>query len=112
VSSIQDINKLIRAAERKAADPPAENPGIAAPLNNKIYREIHIRLATHAAYSDTALLSLKDFLEGTPGSCPVYIHLPASAAEKETVIRTESQIDPASSGALADCVAVAEVWGV
>jgi hypothetical protein len=85
---------------------------MAASLNHKAYREIHIRLATHAAYSETALHSLKDCLEKNPGTCPVFIHLPASSTEKETVIRTENQIDPASYGAFADNVAVAEVWGV
>jgi DNA polymerase-3 subunit alpha len=108
VSSIQDVNKLIRAAERKAAD----SPNAALPQSDKVYRQIHIRLATHAAYSESALHSLKDCIEGNPGTCPVYIHTPASSTERETVILASGQIDPASSAALANCAAVAEVWGV
>jgi len=109
VSSVQDINKLIRAAERKAANSPdiAKEPQ----QSDKAYREIHIRLATHAVFSETALCSLKDFLEGNPGTCPVYIHTLASTPGKETIILTDRCIDPASIDGLANCAAVAETWG-
>ncbi|MCL2232358.1 MAG: hypothetical protein FWB99_04690 [Treponema sp.] len=55
-------------------------------------------------------------MEGNPGTCPVYIHIPVSFSRgaAETVIRTAARIDAgasASIGALAECAVVADVWG-
>jgi DNA polymerase-3 subunit alpha len=109
VSSIQDINRLVRAAAKKAAaeeaalpderpaeslpekETPAEEESaaegaaqsaVAAKTNDApSYREIHIRLAALAARNETALRSLKICLEENPGICPVYIHVPLSSVE-------------------------------
>ena len=99
VSSIHDLNKLLRAAAKKAGET----------------REIHIRLTDTAAENETALHSLKGCLEKNPGTCPVYIHIPPScqAEANETVIRTAVQINAGASAsidALAECDAVAGVW--
>jgi DNA polymerase-3 subunit alpha len=106
VSSIQDINKLIRMAA-KAANAPEERP--AEPVGN---REVHIRLNQEAAIREENLYPLRDYLFGHSGSCSVFIHVPASAGE--TVIRTATQIsaspEPAALEALTLCTGVAEVW--
>jgi DNA polymerase-3 subunit alpha len=130
VSGIQDINKLIRAAEKKAAEKPQND--LEAPRSGSTYKEIHIRLAANAAHNEAVLRSLKDCLEGNPGTCPVYIHvplmaqytekedsaasqhpggIPASSAGENIVIRTAGRIDPVSIGAVKNCAAVAEAWG-
>jgi hypothetical protein len=111
VSSIQDINKLVRSAAKLAAENPA--------------KEVHIRLTAEAADSEASLNTLKNCLEGNFQAAasnsfrkkiPVYIHVPASASGgnmKETIIRTEGSMSdsiPASIGVLAKCAAVAEVW--
>ena len=128
VSSVQDLNKLLRAAAKKAAetpetsiDDPAEGKetkaGESAP-----YREIHIRLAASAANNEAALNSLRDRLYENPGSCPVYLHIPAPSEEgtaskgvsSETVIRTANHINAVvllSNLSPEKCAAVADVWG-
>jgi len=112
VSSVQDLNKLLRAAAKKAAAPAA------AP-----YREIHIRLAPSAADNEAVLNSLRDCLSENPGTCPVFIHVPASSrsgkpasreVSSETVIRTANSINAVVT--LSDLspekyAAVADVWG-
>jgi len=98
------------------------------------YKEIHIRLAVLAAENEAVLYSLRACMEMNAGSCPVYIHVPASASggepcisgaapsapagvptgSGETIIRTAGQFNagaPGSIGALSECAAVAEVWG-
>ena len=120
VSSIQDLNKLVRAAAKKAAETPLspaiENSPQAAPAAPVIPRELHIRLASDAADNEDALYSLWDCLAGIPGSNPVYLHIPLPAsggrAARETVIRTESRINAGASaliGTLTQCAAVADV---
>jgi DNA polymerase-3 subunit alpha len=113
VTSIQDIDKLIRAADKKAIQTSE------AKMPN---REMHIRLASGAAENEETLNSLKDCIEENPGSCPVFIHVPVfapeeeSAADKnsrETIIRASGLIDAEASvslGALERCPAVADVW--
>ena len=103
VSSIQDLNKLVRAAAKKAV----ESPGVTIPD-----REIHIRLAAKAADDKANLYSLRDCLEGNPGTCPVFIHVPLSTerVSAETVVRTASQIDAGVSESLCAMAAVADVW--
>jgi DNA polymerase-3 subunit alpha len=115
VSSVQDLNKLLRAAAKKASEPAS-------------YREIHIRLAASAANNEAALNSLKGRLDENPGSCPVFIHIPASSqpgvpseegtaskgSSSETVIRTANQINAVfilSDLSPEKCAAVADVWG-
>jgi DNA polymerase-3 subunit alpha len=114
VSSIQDINKFIRAAEKKAAELPKSDTAKESQQSDitNAFREIHIRLAANAAFDEAALYSLKNCLEENPGSCQVYIHIPAASAESETVIRTAGRIDPVSIGVLTNCTAAATVWGV
>ena len=128
VSSVQDLSKLLRAAAKKAAesggDDSAESPGGQTPPESAAaasppppeYREVHIRLAGRAANDDAVLHSLKACMDGNPGTCPVYIHIPVSfsGAAAETVIRTAARINagaPASIGALSECAAVADLWG-
>ena len=121
VSSIQDLSRLIRTAAKKAAEEiPTEKSVDGAPEvpakteTASPYREIHIRLAARAADDEAVLYSLKACMEGNPGACPVYIHIPASSStgSRETVIRTAGQINaPESMGALEKCAAVADVWG-
>jgi DNA polymerase-3 subunit alpha len=114
VSSIQDINKLIRAAAKaageaakKGTEKNEEEPSAAAS-----YQEVHIRLNQEAAAREENLYPLRDYLFGHSGSCSVFIHVPAFAGE--TVIRTATQIsasaEPAAIEALTICAGVAEVW--
>jgi hypothetical protein len=127
VSSVQDLNKLIRTAARKvsqdtrnsAAVEGSENPKTAEELKSLSdtadeYREIHIRLVPRAMYSKTDLYSLKDCMEENPGACPVFIHIPASGRgeqSKETIIKTSGQTGgPGSISVLTNCAAVAEAW--
>jgi len=125
VSSIQDLSKLLRAAAKRAAeskeDDAAEETAVDSPAapekdEHASYREVHIRLAAAAANDEAALHTLKACMEGNPGTCPVYIHIPVSFSRgaAETVIRTAARIDAgasASIGALAECAVVADVWG-
>jgi DNA polymerase-3 subunit alpha len=122
VSSMQDVNRLVRSAAKKAAEgnsqtstevsPEETGPAVAQNEEPVLYREIHVRLVPDAAHNEPVLRSLKVCLEEHPGSCPVYIHVPVSSEEK--VIRTAEQINagvPASIDALSECTAVADVWG-
>ena len=76
------------------------------------HREIHIRLTANAADSRENLYPLRNFLEGNPGICPVYIHVPVSRGiSKEKVIRIEDQIDAGISPSIRDLAeCVADVW--
>jgi DNA polymerase-3 subunit alpha len=122
VSSMQDVNRLVRLAAKKAAEdnsqtstevsPEETGPAVAQDEEPVTYREIHVRLVPDAAHNEPVLRSLKVCLEEHPGSCPVYIHVPVSSEEK--VIRTAEQINAgvsASIDALSECTAVADVWG-
>jgi DNA polymerase-3 subunit alpha len=134
VSSVQDLNKLLRAAAKKAREASensaAEEPAVKETLASEsaTYREIHIRLAASAANNEAALNSLRDRLYENPGSCPVYLHIPASSqsetsfeegtvskgASSETVIRTANYINAVvllSDLSPEKCPAVADVWG-
>jgi DNA polymerase-3 subunit alpha len=126
VSSIQDINKLLRGAAKKAAEIPNNKAPSEATASSDA--TIHIRLAARAADNEDNIYTLKNCLEGNTHDLlptqigkqqkiPVYIYIPVSPSAggtgKETVIRTESQINTdisASVGALAKCEAVADVW--
>jgi DNA polymerase-3 subunit alpha len=120
VSSIQDVNKLVRGADKKALQNREEAPDkIKTKTPNK---EMHIRLAAGAAENEEALNSLKNCIEENPGSCPVYIHIPVSCMKKEsspdkispeTIIRAASFINAdtlVSLGAVEKCPAVADLW--
>jgi DNA polymerase-3 subunit alpha len=112
VSEIHDLNNLVREAEKKAAEFSAES--------EFFYRDIHIRLNSHATENEAALCSLRDFLEGNPGACPVYIHVPVSQEEissgrtsPEAVIRSSNRISAgvsASIDAFEKYAVVADVW--
>jgi DNA polymerase-3 subunit alpha len=117
VSSIQDINKLIRMAAKAADEATMKKGGTemkAGPSEaaDKGKREVHIRLEHQAAKREENLYPLRDYLFGHPGSCSVFIHVPCSAGE--TIIRTTTQIsaspEPAALEALTLCTGVAEVW--
>jgi DNA polymerase-3 subunit alpha len=113
VSSVEDTEKMIRAANKKAAE---------APRPKTHNREMHIRLAAGAAENEEMLNSLKNCIDENPGSCPVFIHVPVFAFgtessqnrnSRETIIRAASFIDAEASvslGSLERCPAVADVW--
>ena len=106
VSSILDINRLVRSAAKKAselsgkAQKPKPEAGAAA---------VHIRLAANAAENEEGLRILRDYLEENPGACPVYIHVPVQSAEM--VIRATELVNAGvPAEAWAKCAAVAYVW--
>jgi len=113
VTSVQDINKLVRDADKKEAQ---------ASETKTPCREMHIRLAAGAAENQEMLNFLKSCIEENPGSCPVFIHVPVFGLDKEsapvensreTVIRAAGLIDAEASvslGSLERCPAVADVW--
>jgi DNA polymerase-3 subunit alpha len=134
VSSIQDINKLVRAAAKQdaagaegrdlsggpaAVDGPAdtrpqgraEAPGSETFSPEPSAREIHIRLNA-ASVSRESLSPLLDYLSGRQGRCPVYIHVPCSGSEG--VVRAAADIgcgaDDAALEELARCAGGAAVW--
>jgi DNA polymerase-3 subunit alpha len=93
---------------RNAEEPPPEAAQKAAQKAAQ-YREVHVRLERGAAEREANLYPLRNYLTQNPGFCPVYIHVPVT--EGETVVRTATQIAPATSReALSRCAAVAEVW--
>jgi DNA polymerase-3 subunit alpha len=130
VSSIQDLNKLVRAAAKKAAASGAENSSAADERPAAVDRpiavderpaavdrtvpsrgEIHIRL--NAARIDREGLSpLVDYLSGRQGLCPVYIHVPCPGGEG--VVRAADDMGCAAGDTalreLALCAGGAEVW--
>jgi len=75
--------------------------------------ELHIRLREGAAAQDRELLFLREHLLGSPGPCPVFIHVPAGPGE--AVVRTTSRIGsilaPEALEKVTRCSAVAEAWG-
>jgi DNA polymerase-3 subunit alpha len=129
VTSLADMAALGRVAAKRAAAegiseeqkgesekklaggqnrPPAENTS-----PETLFREIHIRLGRDTAEQDATLYPLHDCLVDNPGPCSVFIHVPLN--ERETVIRTASQINASAAivsiDALKQCAGVAEVWG-
>jgi DNA polymerase-3 subunit alpha len=127
VSSILDLNKLVRAAAKKAAgDNTAEaRDGQADSADNKedsaekgliketmetmknqnaagapapaVYRELHIKLRQDAAQDEANLSPLLDCLIENPGPCAVYIHVPVPSGEQ--VIRTATQLSASADPA-------------
>jgi DNA polymerase-3 subunit alpha len=109
VSSIQDLNKLVRQAAKIAAEIP--------------FKEIHLRLAQGAAESETAILDLKNCIEenlkvlrlensASKRKITLFIHVP-SPLGAETIIRTEYNVkEGGKADALAKCASVAEMWGI
>jgi len=113
VSSVQDINRLLRLAAKKAAElGDASDVEIAGDTGSASgYRKVHIRLATGAPDDRAALSSLKAKVEGNPGNCPVYIHIPVNGTA-ETIVRAAAGINAFTPiCALAECAAVADAWG-
>ncbi|MDR0585214.1 MAG: DNA polymerase III subunit alpha [Treponema sp.] len=119
VSSIPDINKLIRAASRAAgaaAGAEKQAAGTAAGDNGGISKEamdkpeLHIRLAEQAAAREENLFPLRNYLFEHPGPCTVFIHVPVSGGER--VVRAITGIGAVSESgpALRNCAGVAEVW--
>jgi DNA polymerase-3 subunit alpha len=100
VSSVQDINKLVRAAAKKAAIPQAAESN---------YAELHIRLKGGAALNDENLYPLRKCLSEKPGPCTVVIHVPLSRGE--TIIRTATQTAGAALTEIKGFQAVASAWG-
>ena len=118
VTSIQDVNKLVRDADKKeTGKKTTQDSDTKMPC-----REMHIRLAAGAAENQEMLNFLKNCIEENPGSCPVFIHVPVLALDKEsvtdrnsreTIIRAAGLIDAEASvslGSLERCPAVADVW--
>ncbi|MDR2178078.1 MAG: DNA polymerase III subunit alpha [Treponema sp.] len=135
VNSVLDLERLEKKAE-KMTETITENSGADGALREipnppppdklrvsgadsgdpeQRWRELHIRLDSEAARLDENLLPLRDEIMENPGPCHVFIHVPRTTAQRETVIRTASQIcasaSPASLDAIKRCRAVAEVWG-
>ena len=129
VTSVLNINKLVKAAAKKAAEEPAvlppnsSNGGVtgnsisgreAEPAEAKPqYREIHIRLKAGVANNTTILYSIRNCLIENPGPYPVFIHLPSNKGE--TIIRIAGQINaaiPAAIDALTQYADAAEAWPV
>jgi DNA polymerase-3 subunit alpha len=124
VSSVPDLDRLAKAAAKAVAAPRRESskpPAGPAPKDPAVFPApvsaaepprptIHIRLNRDAAEREESLYPLRDCLEGNPGPCSVYIHVPLP--EGETVIRTYTQTGApaAPGGILACCAGVAEVW--
>jgi DNA polymerase-3 subunit alpha len=108
VSSMLETAKLKRKAAKMSEEIEQQQPAAETPA----YRELHIRLDRAAAEREENLFSLRDYLYGASGPCPVFIHVPIT--EDEMVIRAASQIgvaaDASSIEALALCAGVAEVW--
>jgi DNA polymerase-3 subunit alpha len=108
VSSVLEAAKLKRKAAKLSVETAAETTVESGPS----YRELHIRLDKAAAEREENLFSLRDYLYGASGPCPVFIHVPV--IEDEMVIRAASQIgataDSSCLEALALCAGVAEVW--
>ncbi|MDR1596771.1 MAG: DNA polymerase III subunit alpha, partial [Treponema sp.] len=111
VRQVLEIGKLRRRAAKTGAETAAGRDG-ETPPSGPSCREVHIRLSTTAVEREENLFPLRDFLYGTAGSCPVFIHVPI--LDDETVIRTASQIsisaDASCIEALTSCTGVAEVW--
>jgi DNA polymerase-3 subunit alpha len=113
VSSVVEAAKLKRKAAKLGAEtaPAAAEP---SPADNQgpSCREMHIRLDRTAADREENLFSLRDYLYGASGPCPVFIHVPLT--DEELVIRAASHIgvaaDASALEALALCAGVAEVW--
>ncbi|MDR0597158.1 MAG: DNA polymerase III subunit alpha, partial [Treponema sp.] len=109
VSSVVEAAKLKRKAAKLSETAAAISLASEAEPS---YRELHIRLERAAAEREENLFSLRDYLYGTSGPCPVFIHVPVT--EEELVIRAASQIgaspDASCIEALALCNGVAEVW--
>jgi DNA polymerase-3 subunit alpha len=109
VSSVVEAAKLKRRAAKLSETAGAPSP---AGETGPSYRELHIRLDRMAAEREENLFSLRDYLYGASGPCPVFIHVPLT--EEELVIRAASQIgaspDASCLEALALCAGVAEVW--
>jgi DNA polymerase-3 subunit alpha len=117
VSSIQDINKFVRAAARKAAEDGREEEAdaVSSPDGEPPVRTgqaIHIRLRREALDRDENLYPLRDYLAGSPGPCGVFIHVPVSGGER--VIRTATGLGTVPETAVPEelgrCAGVAEAW--
>jgi DNA polymerase-3 subunit alpha len=116
VSSLPDLKKLVRNVRREVEKNEAQKDEMNSAGENTMaegtFREVHIRLNPQAAATEETLYPLRDYLFDNPGSCSVFIHVPAS--DGETVIRTATQISAAADtvhlNTLAHCAGVAEVW--
>jgi DNA polymerase-3 subunit alpha len=112
VSSALEPAKLKRKAAKLNGETAQAAEESSAGDPGKSYRELHIRLEKAAAEREENLSSLRDYLYGASGPCPVFIHVPIT--EDELVIRAASQIgasvDASCIEALALCAGVAEVW--
>ena len=123
VSSVQDINRLVRAAAKKAGSGAADedensredvsgpNESSESGTEDTPCREIHVRLTAEAAGDESFLYSLLNCFEGNPGSCPVFIHVSVpNGISDETIIRAAPQVNSGVSESLGAMPAVASVW--
>ena len=114
VSSVQDINKLLKAAAKKAEE-MEKPPDVPAPQKVQVpAHEVHIRLTADAVKNESALYSLRDFLAEKRGECPVFIHIQDNAGEAaEKVIRASEYFRigvSVSKDDLAKCPVIADAW--
>ena len=112
VSSIQDLNRLIRLAAKKAGADEAEGAkSTAEEALSETCREIHVRLAKGAVDDENVLYSLLDRVEKNPGACKIYIHIPASdGVSKETIVHSAFRTVPDVFESDSDLSGVEEVW--
>jgi DNA polymerase-3 subunit alpha len=130
VSSIADLAMYTRNAARKAAAgeaPPTSKASVAQKqasaqpeatalrenkeTNAASPQAIHIRLKQDATGRDEMLYPLRDYLAQNPGSCPVFIHIPVSGAEK--IVRAATGIGALEGEALVmlnSCAGVSQAW--
>jgi len=118
VTSVMDLNKLLRQAAKKAGEKTSNEKPVKIlnerNLNENILndskeeildlsvdipieendspplKELHIRLAKEITANEESLNSLKDILINNPGPSPVYIHIPLTGSQnsRETIIKT------------------------
>jgi DNA polymerase-3 subunit alpha len=115
VSSIADIAALSRSAERKASageepkvpawTPPAIPPAAVPSASSAAPLAVHIRLDSAAVGRDESIYSLRNYILGNPGPCPVFIHISANG---EKIIRTTAGVSPEAE--LKNCAGVVETW--
>ncbi|MDR0568982.1 MAG: DNA polymerase III subunit alpha [Spirochaetaceae bacterium] len=126
----QSSAKTRAAADQPQRAPDTGNPGSQPAVNasfpetvplsesisqekniaEKIFREVHIRLAERAAEQDETLYPLRELLAQTSGSCPVFIHIPLAGGE--TVIKTDRlRADGIALASISGCAGVADAWG-
>jgi DNA polymerase-3 subunit alpha len=100
----------IQTGPDNAQGNPAGGNTLAVPgMGENPCREVHIYLMEAALQQETSLSPLRDRLEGNPGPCLVFLHVPLSGGE--AVIRTTTGItvDDVHVKDLSTCTGVARI---